>query len=168
MGDQCNRPVAATKSSQAGPAWSERPVPVEVVTRDPSSVFQGPKPTTGAFPWTIVVSFGDPPALGAVGVCDDRDRAMRDLCDALVAAPSGAVGLLHKAVHNPMGGEYWYTGLLAEVRLNPLGDTVVVAEHEPTSSRGRPGDVFDQIAEAMQSAGLALVPGTRRPSVLLS
>jgi hypothetical protein len=69
------------------------------------------------FSWTVVVQAGDPPALGALGVSDDRDRALSDLSGALKEAPAGSHGLLHEVTVSLARVGYWYDleALRAEV-----------------------------------------------------
>lgn len=112
------------------------PVPVTA----PSS------PDDGLFPWTIVEALGDPPELGAVGVCSDRDRALRKMVDALRTAPPGAFGLLHKVALSPDCRGYRYSGPLLRVAIGDRADAVVMVEHEGDGGgRMRPGDIFAEI-----------------------
>jgi hypothetical protein len=91
----------------------------------------------------VVIQAGDPPHLGALGVSDDRQRALTALSEALRDAPTGSHGLLHEVTLSLARVGYWYDlkAVHAEVdqdsgevileelalacgweRLNPFGD----------------------------------------------
>ncbi|MBA9005926.1 hypothetical protein [Thermomonospora cellulosilytica] len=112
------------------------PATTTVLNRQPG--LPGP---TGMFSWTVVEP-GETPRLGAVGVCDDRDRAVRRLVEAMQDSPAGAVGVLHR-VHLGMGGAYYYDRLLAGMRRD--GDVLRVEEWGAGGLPGAAGDLYDEI-----------------------
>ncbi|MBA9002823.1 hypothetical protein [Thermomonospora cellulosilytica] len=106
-------------------------------------------PSGDLFSWTVIEALGDPaagapPALGAVGVCGDRARAMRHMEQALLDAPVRAFGLLHKVCIGWTGG-YRYDRLLAKMRVDRRIRAVLVEEWEPTSTVDPAGDLFAEI-----------------------
>ncbi|MBA9007255.1 hypothetical protein [Thermomonospora cellulosilytica] len=110
---------------------------------------KSPTARRGLYSWTIVEALGDPPALGAVGVCDDRERAMQEMADALRAtSQEGAFGLLHKVERRLVGIGYWYSDLLALAHIDPDRDALVVSEGEPSGSRKPLSDVFCEVVRA--------------------
>jgi hypothetical protein len=76
------------------------------------------------FSWTVVTRHDDLRRVGACGVCDDRVRAMRHLGEALLEAPAGAVGLVHRVTVGVAGLGYLYDGLIARGRLDPATGTI--------------------------------------------
>lgn len=126
-------------------------------------VYAVSNPPFRLYSWTIFKAIGDPPELGAVGVCDDQGRALTRMSEALREAPAGAQGLVHKVTCNPVKLAYWYDDLVARAQVNPSTGAVEVAERHPTEGWGRLGDVFAEMAEACAdtpppealSAGLA-------------
>lgn len=82
------------------------------------------------FSWAVVTEVGDPPRLGAVGVCGDRDDAVRRLVEALKTSPIGAFGLVHRVQLGAAGGYYGYRWLLAKAR-RVTSTRVVVEEWGP-------------------------------------
>lgn len=131
------------------PAGTTAPVP------EVTPALQKSKPADGFFSWTVVESLGDPPELpelGAVGVCDDRDRAMDELSDALRASPSGAFGLLHKVALNSHLTGYRYDDLITRAYVDPDSGAVVASERR-LRVRGAPSDdVFTEVARAAGTA----------------
>ncbi|SEG80184.1 hypothetical protein SAMN04489712_11334 [Thermomonospora echinospora] len=76
------------------------------------------------FSWTVVTRHDDLRRVGACGVCDDRARAMRHLGEALLEAPAGAVGLVHRVTVGVAGLGYLYDGLIARACLDPATGTI--------------------------------------------
>ncbi|SEG69158.1 hypothetical protein SAMN04489712_10956 [Thermomonospora echinospora] len=101
----------------------------------------GPATTERLFSWTVVERGGDPPALGAVGVCDDQGKAVRRLAEALREAPAGALGLVHSVTRPWWTDGYWYGDLLVRVQVDSGTGTVVARR-----GGGQPMD--DVFAEA--------------------
>lgn len=116
----------------------------------------------------------DSPALGALGVTDDRNRALTHVGDALRDAPAGARGLVHKVLLSFSRVGYLYEGLEARGRFDPASGTVVwEVLPEPTTWGWRkplptdpPEDVGDAIPPEAIAAGLSdleVQQGRRRP-----
>ncbi|WP_157996122.1 hypothetical protein [Thermomonospora amylolytica] len=92
------------------------------LARKPEAAFE-------LFSWTVVERDGDPPVLGAVGVCDDRRRALRRMVEALADAPGGACGLVHKVSLHPVERGYSYDGLVARAWQDACTGEVMVCEY---------------------------------------
>jgi hypothetical protein len=115
----------------------------------------GPKagPPT-LFSWSVVIGRGDPPPLGAVGVTDDRARALTRLGAALRDAPPGARGLVHRVLPSMARVGYLYDGLIARGTFDPAGDAVVW-EELPDVGSWRLGARFACGRDAIPPEGVA-------------
>lgn len=77
------------------------------------------------YSWTVIAPEEGSAALGAVGVTNDRTRALASLGDALRDAPAGARGLVHKVRLSFTRPSYLYQGLDARGRFDPGTGAVV-------------------------------------------
>ncbi|HEX2313878.1 MAG TPA: hypothetical protein VHJ17_09100 [Thermomonospora sp.] len=118
-----------------------------MVTLVPRRSFQRPV----LFSWTVVTCHGDARHVGACGVCDDRARALARLGDALLEAPAGAVGLVHRVTVGGVRPGYLYDGLVARARLNTATGTVdwLDASGLPPAGRGRADALLAAMAGAV-------------------
>jgi hypothetical protein len=76
---------------------------------------------------------GDPPQLGALGVSDDRERAVERLTEALRHASTGAYGVLHKVTVSLTDVGYWYEAPIIKAEVDQATGDIVVTE---TGSHG--------------------------------
>lgn len=77
------------------------------------------------FSWTVVHRVEDPPLLGAAGVCDDGQRAMDLLAEALEAAPAGTRGIVHQVFVSQTMVGYRYVSVLAHAVHDPASGLAV-------------------------------------------
>jgi hypothetical protein len=85
------------------------------------------------YSWTVVTPRGDSSDLGALGVTDDRARALAHVGEELRDAPAGARGLVHKVMLSFSRPGYLYEALEARGRYDP-GTGAVVWETLPEPS----------------------------------
>jgi hypothetical protein len=116
------------------------------------------------YSWTVVASGKNSPALGALGITDDRNRALTRVGDALRSAPAGARGLVHKVMLSFSRPGYLYESLEARGRFDPVSGTVVWEALPDPSPWGRqlcvrvtdpPETIGDAIPPEAIAAGLA-------------
>ncbi|MDB4873167.1 MAG: hypothetical protein JWL97_4171 [Gemmatimonadales bacterium] len=81
------------------------------------------------FSWTVIQR-GDPPHLGALGICDDQQRALTRLSEALQSAPAGAQGIVHKVVVSLAEVGYWYGPPIITAEVDAVTGDVVLTEAE--------------------------------------
>jgi hypothetical protein len=116
------------------------------------------------YSWTVVAPGGDSRGLGALGVTDDRARALARLGDALRDAPVGARGLVHKVMLSFSRVGYLYESLEAHGRYDPDSGAVVwepIPDPSPWGTRlharvtDPPEAIGDAIPPEAIAAGLA-------------
>lgn len=88
------------------------------------------------FSWTVINQEGDPPLLGALGVSDDRERAVESLTEALRDASTGAYGVLHRVTVSLTEVGYWYGRPIIKVEVDQETGDVSVTENEPRGGWG--------------------------------
>jgi hypothetical protein len=89
------------------------------------------------YSWTVIDQVGDPPLLGALGVCDDRQRALSRLSEALREAPAGARGVVHKVTVSLAEVGYWYDEVIALAEFDAATGAVVHRDVGPQGGWGR-------------------------------
>lgn len=104
------------------------------------------------YSWTVVTPEASSLGLGALGVSDDRNRALTNLSDALRDAPAGARGLVHKVMLSFTRPGYLYEALVARGRFDP-GSGTVLWETLPG-----PGTWGPHVTDAPQAIADALPP----------
>jgi hypothetical protein len=70
------------------------------------------------YSWTVVGGAG----AGALGITDNYDHALAVVVDALLIAPVGSRGLVHRVHTSFIRSGYRYEGLVARCRIDPAGD----------------------------------------------
>ncbi|REE94851.1 hypothetical protein [Thermomonospora umbrina] len=105
------------------------------------------------FSWTVVTCHGGARHVGACGVCDDRARAISRLGDALLEAPPGAVGLVHRVTVGGVRPGYLYDGLIARARRNDAtGGVDWLDTGVPSGPRGRVDALLAAMADTVGGA----------------
>jgi hypothetical protein len=115
------------------------------------------------YSWTVIAPEEGSAALGAVGVTNDRTRALASLGDALRDAPAGARGLVHRVLLSLINPGYMYESLEARCRYDPDSGTVVWDQLPPPSTwanlrpliTDRPETIRDAFPPEAMAAGLA-------------
>jgi hypothetical protein len=113
------------------------------------------------YSWTVVN--GPPQDLGALGVTDDRNRALTRVSDELRNSPAGARGLVHRVLLSLINPGYMYESLEARCRYDAGSGTVVWDQLPPPSTwanlrpliTDRPETIGDAIPPEAIAAGLA-------------
>jgi hypothetical protein len=95
------------------------------------------------YSWTVIDQVGDPPQLGALGVSDDRQRAVSRLSEALQDAPAGARGVLHQVTVSLAEVGYWYGAPIVTAELDRETGAVVLNEVEAVGGWGQLSGVLD-------------------------
>jgi hypothetical protein len=103
--------------------WRDRTYPrnKESVTVHARRPWEPPR----LYSWTVLAPEKGSPVLGALGVTDDRNRALTCVDDALRSSPAGARGLVHKVMLSFSRPGYVYEGLEARARFDPGSGAVV-------------------------------------------
>lgn len=86
------------------------------------------------YSWTVIDRVGDPPHLGALGISDDRERAVTRLAEALKQATPGAHGLVHKVAVSIAEVGYWYGPPMIRLDVDKATGDVIVKELVPRSA----------------------------------
>jgi hypothetical protein len=94
------------------------------------------------FSWTVIIESGDPPRLGALGVSDDRQRAVARLTEALHDAPTGSHGVVHHVTVSLAEVGYWYSDPILTAELDPSTGNVVLNETQPRGGWGPMNALF--------------------------
>jgi hypothetical protein len=107
------------------------------------------------FSWTIVPPDGETHRLGALGVTDDRARALVRAGEALRTATSGARALVHEVTLSFARVAYLYDALVARGRFDPLSGTVMWEEFPGQASRSRLRPLLCQAGDAIPPEAVA-------------
>jgi hypothetical protein len=94
------------------------------------------------YSWTVIDRVGDPPQLGALGACEDRDRAVSWLSEALRDAPPSAYGVIHKVAVSLAEVGYWYGPPIITAKVDGQTGDVVLSETEASGGWGHPNGIL--------------------------
>jgi hypothetical protein len=120
-------------------------------------------PTSGGPPrlysWTIVERYGDAPHLGALGVSDNRRKALSAMTDALQVAPTGSFGIVHQVTVSLAGVGYWYDSEVVRAQVDPVTGAVQLGEFPAAGGWGHldlnfPADAFPALGQAERARTL--------------
>ena len=108
------------------------------------------------YSWTVVTPQKGSPTLGALGVTDDRNRALTRVGEALHSSLAGARGLVHKVMLSFSRPGYLYESLEARGRLDPVSGTVVWEAIPEPGTWGR--QLHARVTDPLAAIGDAIPP----------